>query len=552
MTLRVLAVSAEAYPLAKTGGLGDAVSGMLCALAEEGVDVSLLLPAYRGVVEQLERVRHVAQLSDLPGGDAVLLSGHCPELGIPVLALVNDALYDRDMLYVGPDGEGFEDNDLRYAALSCAAARLARGIASVPRPHVVHVHDWHAALTPLFMRQLRVDDVRSVLTLHNLAFQGDFSIDRASRIGIHEDTLRQEACVDHNGRINFLKAGIRCTDMITVVSHQYAKEILTPEFGCGLQDDLLYRRPQTIAVPNGIDMALWNPQADRYLKNRPFSTRHMENKSVCKAELQQVFDIDEDNSRIVLVMGSRLTTQKMADVAAHALPMALDAYPRLQVCLMGQGDKALERALQEMAGRYPGRCGVRIGFNEQCAHLLHAGGDILLHGSRFEPFGLTPLYSMRYGTIPIGSRVGGMVDTIRDPGPDGAVQSMQAATGLLFSGDRPDDMMNAISRAVRLYDRPEIWRAMQANGMRLDFSWGRVAPAYLSAYQSLRPDVALDRIPERRRGIFSARNWRQLGKASSSFVAASSPQNGATALASRRVSHDVRSDSVTGRGPSVA
>ncbi|NYT75572.1 glycogen synthase GlgA [Alcaligenaceae bacterium] len=551
MTLKVLAVSAEAYPLAKTGGLGDAVSGMLYALAEDGVDVRLLLPAYRGVVEQLERVHEVAKLSGLPGGDAVLLSGDCPELGIPVLALVNDALYDRDMLYVGPDGEGFDDNDLRYAALSCAAARLARGIASVPRPHVVHAHDWHAALTPLFMRQLRVDDVRSVLTLHNLAFQGDFSVDRASRIGINEDALLQEACLDHNGRINFLKAGIRCSDLITVVSHQYAREILTPEFGCGLQEDLLHRRSQTIAIPNGIDMALWNPQADRYLKNRPFSIRHMENKSFCKAELQRVFDVDEDSSRIVLIMGSRLTTQKMADVALHALPMALDAYPRLQVCLMGQGDKAIERALQEMAERYPGRCGVRIGFNEQRAHLLHAGGDILLHGSRFEPFGLTPLYSMRYGTIPIGSRVGGMVDTIRDPGPECAVQSMQAATGVLFSGDRPDDMINAISRAVGLYDRPAIWRSMQANGMRLDFSWSRVAPAYLSAYQSLRPDVALDRIPERRRGIFSARNW-QLGKASSTLVAVPSSQSGATALASRRISHGIRSDSITERGPSVA
>ncbi|MFT0545643.1 glycogen synthase GlgA [Allopusillimonas ginsengisoli] len=551
MKLNVLAVSAEAYPLAKTGGLGDAVSGMLGALAQDGVNVSVLLPAYRGVVQQLQQVREVAQLSGVPGGDAVLLSGHCPELGVPVLALVNDALYDRDMLYVGPEGEGFDDNDVRYAALSYAAACIARGVASVPRPHVVHAHDWHAALTPLYMQQLHVDDVRSVLTLHNLAFQGDFSIDRASRIGIDEDTLRREHCLDRNGRINFLKAGIRSADLISVVSHQYAREILTPEFGCGLENDLTYRRSHTIAIPNGIDMALWDPQADQYLPNRSFNARHMENKAVCKSALQHSFGIDEDESRIVLVMGSRLTTQKMADVAVHALPAALDAYPELQVCVMGQGDKALEKALREMAERYPGRCGVRIGFDEPRAHLLHAGGDILLHGSRFEPFGLTPLYSMRYGTVPIGSRVGGMVDTILDPGPEHSVPSMQGATGVLFRGDRPDDMLNAIHRAVGLYKRPSVWRAMQLNGMRLDFSWQRVAPAYLSAYQSLRPDVALDRIPERRRGVFSTRNW-QPGKAPVLPNAGAAMQSGRTELVPRRLTSGQRTTTVVGADRSVA
>lgn len=515
MKLNVLAVSAEAYPLAKTGGLADAMSGLLNALAQEEINVSLLLPAYRGVVNQLQQVHQVAQLTGLPGGDAILFSGHCPELGVPVLALVNNALYDRDMLYVGPDGDGFDDNDVRYAALSCAAAHIARGVTSVPRPHVVHVHDWHAALTPLFMRQLRVNDVRTVLTLHNLAFQGEFALDRASRIGIDENTLRQRQCLDRNGRINFLKSGIQNTDVITVVSHQYAKEILTPAFGRGLEDDLLSRRSHTIAIPNGIDMTLWNPQADRYLPNWPFTVGDMGNKAICKAALQRSFGIEEESSRIVLVMGSRLTIQKMMDLAVQALPMALDAYPRLQVCILGQGDRELERALREMAERYPGRCGVHIGYDESRAHLLHAGGDMLLHGSRFEPFGLTPLYSMRYGTIPIGSRLGGMVDTILDPGPECAVEGMQAATGVLFSGDWPDDMMNAIHRTMGLYGQPGLWRAMQANGMDIDFSWERVAPAYLSAYRSLRPDLTLGSIPERRPGIFFTR-ISQRGKTSAS------------------------------------
>ncbi|PLC48002.1 glycogen synthase GlgA [Pollutimonas subterranea] len=502
MALRILAVTSEAFPLAKTGGLGDAVSGLAMSVQESGVQVTLLLPAYRSTMAHVNQVSVISELAGLPGGDATLQAAYCPELGMPVLLLKNDALYERDGYYVDPDGLEYSDNALRFAALSHAAARVAQGVEGVLRPHIVHAHDWHTALTPLLMHQMKVTDVKTVLTLHNVAFQGVFPMANAEALGIAPQYCTGDG-MEFWGQLNFLKAGIRYADLITVVSHNYAREILTPRFGCGLEGVLASRGSDLISIPNGIDIKLWNPQADPYLRGRPFSADHLANKALCKSDLQRSFGLIENPRASLMAMGSRLTTQKMADLAASAIPMALDAHADLQVCVMGMGDHTLEAQLSRLAERYPGRCGVYIGFDEAHAHLLHAGADMLLHGSRFEPFGLTPLYSMRYGTIPIASRVGGMADTIIDPGANLPAGSMHAATGVLFDGENPGDMAAAIDRAMGLRRYPAIWRAMQMNGMRTDFGWAKTAPAYLSAYQSLCPTVALERIseraPERRR-----------------------------------------------------
>lgn len=506
MALKILVVSAEAFPLAKTGGLGDAVSGLSRSLLAQDAQVTLMLPAYRGTREAIRYVREVAVLTGMPGGDAVLLAGECPALGLPVLLLKNDALYDRDGLYVDEDGIEYPDNAVRFAALAHAAARVARGLDSVPRPHIVHCHDWHAALVPLLLRQHQVDEVKTVLTLHNVAFQGWFPLALAPSLGIAESYCTGKG-LDAHGCLNFLKAGISLADLITVVSHNYAREILTPAFGCGLEDTLRARAGDTMSIPNGIDSSLWNPQCDRYLAGRFFSPDELGNKAVCKRELQRRFGLAEDDRAVLMAMGSRLTTQKMADVVVEAVPLALEAHPALQVCIMGQGDKALEKALSTMEQAYPGRCSVHIGFDEAQAHLLHAGADMLLHGSRFEPFGLTPIYAMRYGTLPIGSRLGGMADTIVDPGADKPAAAMRAGSGILFEGERPQDMAQAIDRAMFLHGLPDVWRAMLQNAMRADFDWSRSAPMYMRAYQLLRPDVAVDRIPERRRSVVPLRTW---------------------------------------------
>ena len=482
--IRTLMVAAEAYPLAKTGGLGDAVTGMACAMAQAGIDIDLLLPAYRDVLDRLGGARTVATLEGLPGGPASLVHGVCKASGLSILALRNDALYGREGLYVDDEGNEYADNAIRFAALSHAAVHVARGVPGVPTPHLVHAHDWHAGLVPLLLHAAGVSQVKSVLTLHNLAFQGLFGMEHADAIGLPE-AYRGESGAQAWGRINYLKAGIRHADRVTTVSRNYAREILTPAFGCGLDPILKERGNDLLAIANGIDDHTWNPARDPVLGERCYDARDVRNKALCKQALQREFGLEQDPGRVVLGMGSRLTHQKMADVVVHALPLALDAHPELQVAIIGRGDHAIERALVDVAQRYPGRCGVHVGYDEDSGHRLHAGADALLHGSRFEPFGLTPLYAMRYGTIPIGSRLGGMVDTIADPGASSHDEAMRSATGVLFDGDHPQAMAEAIGRALRLHARPAVWRAMQRNGMTTDFSWRSAVEPYARLFREL-------------------------------------------------------------------
>jgi len=487
VTTRILAVTSEAYPLAKTGGLGDAVSGMTMALREAGMDVTLMLPAYAGTLDHVAGVREIARLADMPGGQARLLSGVCRELDAPVLLLENAALYDREGLYADADGQEYADNAVRFAALAHAAARVAVGRARVAPMDIVHAHDWHAGLTPLVLREMNAR-TRTIITLHNLAFQGLFPLECAAGLGIPEHYCGRDG-IEYWGKLNFLKAGIRYADCVTTVSRNYAREILTPHFGCGLEGLLNARAKDLVPIPNGIDDELWDPARDACLKGDNFHADDLGNKARCKRALQQEFGLPEDPHATLMVLGSRITTQKMADLAIEAIPAALDAHPDLQVAAIGRGDRELEQALQCVAQRYPERCSVHIGFDEAQAHRLHAGADILLHGSRFEPFGLTPLYAMRYGAVPIGSRVGGMVDTIIDPGAQAGENAMRSASGILFSGETAADMRAAIDRAMSLRRRPEIWSAMQRNGMTADFGWRNAAPAYVRLFQSLLPVV---------------------------------------------------------------
>lgn len=481
---RSLVVTSEAFPLAKSGGLGDAVTGMARALSLAGTDVGILMPAYRGVLERVIRPRRIAHLAGMPGGEATLVGALCPESGLPVYLLCNDALYDRENLYLDAHGEPYADNALRYAALAHAAVRVAAGLPKMRRPDILHAQDWHAGLVPLLVRAAGLRYVKTVLTVHNLAFQGLFPLSFARRLGVPDSYCTEDGARFFD-QLSFLKAGIRYADRITTVSKTYAREILTPEFGCGLDPLLRARAKHLLAIPNGIDDTLWNPANDRYLGHLCYTVHKLAKKTRAKVALQEAFGLHADHNAPLLAMGSRLTRQKMADVAVQALPDALQRHPTLQVAIIGRGEYQYERALEDLASRYPGRCAVRIGYDEATAHRLHAGADMLLHGSRFEPFGLTPLYAMRYGTIPIGSRVGGMADTIVDPGGPDADRAMLAATGVLFNGDRPQDMGLAIDRALRLYHQPTVWCSMQRNGMTCEFGWGTAVQPYLALYDSL-------------------------------------------------------------------
>jgi len=491
---RSLMVTSEAFPLAKSGGLGDAVTGLARALSRAGTEVGILMPAYRGVMERVTGLRHIARLSGMPGGEASLMGALCGESGLPVYLLCNDALYDRAGLYLDERGEPYADNALRYAALAHAAVRAAAGLPGLRQPDLLHAQDWHAGLVPLLVRAAGLRYVKTVLTVHNLAFQGVFPLHCARELGVPEGYCTDDGARFH-GQLSFLKAGLRYADRITTVSHTYAREILTPAFGCGLDPLLRARATDLVATPNGIDDALWNPACDPHLGRACYSLRQPANKRRAKAALQKAFGLPAGAEHALLALGSRLTEQKMADVALQALPQALERHAHLQVAVIGCGDRRYEQAFEALAARYPGRCAVRIGYDEATAHRLHAGADMLLHGSRFEPFGLTPLYAMRYGTVPIGSRVGGMADTIVDPGDGDAGRAMLAANGLLFDGDTADDMSRAIDRALRLHALPAVWQAMQRNGMAGRFGWDAAARPYLELFDALVGTAQRGRIP---------------------------------------------------------
>jgi starch synthase len=479
---RVLFVAAEAVPLAKTGGLGDAVSGLACALQSRGVDLTVLMPGYPQALAHARALRQVGEIPALPGSStpARVLAGRFPDSDVTVALLDNQALFNRaGGPYADAFGQEFSDNAQRFAALSHAASHITAGATGLSAPHLVHAHDWHAGLTPLLMRQ-RALKTPSVLTIHNLAFQGLFPMDQASALGIGATALGTDG-IEFWGKLSYLKAGIRFADRITTVSRSYAREILTPRFGHGLDGLLRTQRERLSAIPNGIDPA-WDPERDASLP-KTYCAVKRQGKAVCKRSLQRAFGLNEDRRAPLLVHGSRLTTQKMAEVALGALALLLEEHPRLQVAVLGCGETAIEQGLSELARRYPRRMGVHIGYEEDLAHLLHAGGDMLLHGSRFEPFGLTPVYAMRYGTVPIASRVGGMIDTVCDIGRAGTPAS--GATGFLFDGETVAEMAAAIRGALRVYEQPEIWQMLSRNGMRREFSWGASATEYMQMYAQL-------------------------------------------------------------------
>ncbi|MGZ5859167.1 MAG: glycogen synthase GlgA, partial [Burkholderiaceae bacterium] len=365
-------------------------------------------------------------------------------------------------------------------------ACICAGETSLPKPHVVHANDWHAALIPALLHLKDVKDVGTVLTIHNLAFQGNFPMSCAEALGIPE-SMRTSEAFEFWGKLSFLKGGIKYADRISTVSRSYASEILTPRFGHGMDGLLNARKSDLVAIPNGVDNDAWNPENDILIAHH-FTQHDMRGKVSCKRDLQQLFGLPIDPFAPVLAVGSRMTHQKMADITIAVLPEILHRYPRAQVVVLGCGDHHYEQAFRDLAERFPMRIGMHIAYDEGRAHALHAGADMLLHGSRFEPFGLTPLYSMRYGTIPIASRVGGMIDTIADAGLRGAIS--ETACGILFDGEEPAEMITAVIRAFEIYNRKDEWHAMQRNAMSADFSWAAPAQTYVNVFQSVAPAAA--------------------------------------------------------------
>nr|A4WRM2.1 RecName: Full=Glycogen synthase; AltName: Full=Starch [bacterial glycogen] synthase [Cereibacter sphaeroides ATCC 17025] len=470
---RVLSVASECVPLLKTGGLADVVGALPGALAAEGWEMRVLMPCYRPLRWRLEQMEEVFSEEDLFGGRGRVMAGEVA--GRRMLLLDAPHLYDREGgPYAGPWGD-WGDNAQRFAALSWIAARIAReGLSDGWRPEVLHAHDWQAGFAPAYLAYWGSGGVRSVLTVHNIAFQGWAPAALLPSLRLPASEFHP-AALEYYGGLSSLKAGLVTADHITTVSPTYACELMRPEFGMGLQGVIAARAGQVSGILNGVDTDIWSPEAEE----RPYTARSLKAKAENRAVLSGAFKLDVPGPLAILV--SRLTYQKGIDLIPEVLPDFIAAGGGLAV--LGTGDAALEGAMRELEVRFSGRVGVRIGYDEGLSHLMFAGGDAVLVPSRFEPCGLTQMYGLRYGAIPVVALTGGLADTIINANP--AALTAGCATGLTFHPTEPPAFAEALRRLIHLYADHALWEKVQKNAMRHPVGWQTSAAAYAALYREL-------------------------------------------------------------------
>jgi len=475
---RVLFVASEAHPLAKTGGLGDVCGSLPPALRALGCDVRLLMPAYPEAKRTAGKLRTVGTLPKfLTDTPATLLEGNLPGGDVPLWLIDFPLAFDRaGHPYLTDDGRPWPDNAARFAVLCVAALALARGESAVTwRPDVVHCHDWQTGLVPALLAQTPSRPV-TIFTVHNLAYQGLFSADTFHQLRLPSSLWSPDA-LEFHGQLSFIKGGLTFADRVTTVSPTYAREIQTPELGCGLDGLLRHRADRLRGILNGIDDAVWNPQTDPHLA-QTYSAATLDQKQRDKRALQEHFDLPPDSQVPVLGIVGRMVEQKGFD-------LILDAWPKLaaekaQIVVLGSGERNFEDAWRDAAKRNPQQVAVQIGYDEALAHQIEGGADMFLMPSRFEPCGLNQMYSLRYGTVPIVHRVGGLADTVVDATADTLANG--TATGFTFDEPTPHSLARAALRAIALYRDPVKWRALALNGMRQDFGWRTSAQAYAALY----------------------------------------------------------------------
>ena len=489
--LNLLIVSSEAVPYAKTGGLADVVGALPLELAKLGHDVILLLPRYRCLNESGRSFRSVCRLHvPTPQGlvetlideDVISIGeGNCR---VRVWAIRNEAFFDRPGLYQD-HGIDYSDNLDRFSFFCRATIEVIAYLRTECRwnTDILHLHDWQTALCAVYLKTVDRDrsevlGTRTVLTLHNVGYQGLFPGKQFEKTGL-PPSLFTPAGLEFYGLVNLLKGGMVFADYLTTVSPTYAQEILTPKFGFGLEGVLLNRADRLLGILNGIDIDRWNPETDSYLP-ATYSSADRSGKQVCKLELQREFQLPETSGPLLGVI-ARLTSQKGLDLVAAIIPqlMAMD----LQLVMLGTGEAELEARFRALQARYPHRMGLRIGFDEGLAHRIEGGADMFVMPSRYEPCGLSQLYSLRYGTVPIVRKTGGLADTVR-PLTVGALQAGQA-TGFHTEEDTAEALLVAVRRAVEVFQDRSMWSQLVQTGMTTDVSWARSAEAYDRLFMSL-------------------------------------------------------------------
>ncbi|NPD15913.1 glycogen synthase GlgA [Xinfangfangia sp. D13-10-4-6] len=483
---RVLSVASEAVPLVKTGGLADVVGALPAALAAEGWEMRVLLPAYRSLRPLLAKGGGFAEVmreDDLWGGPGRVYAGESGGLSLYLLDAPH--LFDRDGGPYNGSGGDFGDNAQRFAALSWIGARIgregvaepgARAGAALWKPDVLHAHDWQAGFAPAYLALHGAGGCASVMTVHNIAFQGHAPAALLGDLRLPASAFHADA-LEYYGGLSSLKAGLVFADRIITVSPNYAAELMRPAYGLGLEGVIAARAGVVSGILNGIDTALWSPEAEA---QNPYSARAMAGKAKARAALEAEFGLSVPGPLAVLV--SRLTDQKGVDLLPAALPDFIAAGGGLAV--LGSGDPWAEAQMQALAAQFPGRVAVRIGYDEGLSHRMFQGGDAVLVPSRFEPCGLTQMYGLRYGTLPLVAAVGGLADTVIHASP--AALSAGVATGITFWPTDALALSQALRQLIRLYaDRPT-WAKMRRAAMAQDNSWTESARAYAALYQGLR------------------------------------------------------------------
>lgn len=475
--MKILFATSEVHPLIKTGGLADVSAALPAALQALGEDVRLLIPGYTPVLDKLENKRTVATFAVFPGQPEVrLLGAKMPETGVSVYVLDAPQYYAR---VAGPYqyelGGEWPDNAMRFGMLSKVAAMLGSALSPVAwRADIVHCNDWQSGLAPAYLQMTQSTHAKTVMTVHNMAFQGNFDSDWLEPLDLPQSCFDMHG-VEFNGYLSFLKAGLHYADRIVTVSPTYAREIQTTEMGYGMQGLLTTRNGDVSGILNGIDDREWNPATDKYLA-ATYDSGDLAPKATVKLSLQQRLGLEANANAPVLGVVSRLTYQKGLDLLLESLPKLLDGGAQLVV--LGSGEVDLERRYQQLAQRYPGRVSVTVRFDEALSHQVMAGADIFLMPSRFEPCGLNQMYGMRYGTPPVVRRTGGLADSVTDA-------KEADGTGFVFDETDSAVLYRTIVRAIECYRDENNFKRIQLNGMHRDVGWGRSAQRYIDLYRTI-------------------------------------------------------------------
>jgi starch synthase len=485
--LRIVMLAAEAAPFVKVGGLGDVIGALPKALKQLGVKPTVIIPAYKTAQTCSSAVQ---SYSAVPGFDIPMASSsehaevfhaRLDKTDVDVFMIGSQRYFDREGVYDDPaTGEGYPDEMERFIFFMKSAMELIRRI-GMPID-IIHCHDYHTALVPgllktYYRKEPFYSRIGTLLTIHNLAYQGIYSKEALQYAGIPLEYFHPASPFEYWGQINFMKAGIELADKVNTVSHTYSVEIQTnPEFGMGLEGVLQDRKDDFTGIVNGIDYDEWNPQMDPLIPSH-FSVRDTSGKEDCKRYLQHRFHFQVRKRVPLMGIISRLTNQKGLDLVAEAMEklMALD----LQLIILGTGQKIYHNLFQQIASRYPGKVGLCLSFDNDLAHKIEAGCDLFLMPSKFEPCGLNQLYSLRDGTIPIVRRTGGLADTV-------IPYDREKGTGFTFLGYSAIEMMDAIHQALKIYSSPADWKALVIRAMSQDWSWDRSAREYLKLYQSIK------------------------------------------------------------------